>query len=299
MTKNKFNILKINVLLIILLGLFSCKGNERKAEAEKIVKEWIGKEIRFPAAYQCNLMGRDTVSVLCNELFDKEYKILLYVDSLGCTGCKLHLFEWKRLIAEADSLNTGKLSFLFFFHPKDKKELQFLFKRDQMDYPVFIDMGNNINRLNHFSDKPEFQCFLLNKDNKVLMIGNPSLNPKIWELYKRTISGDDSEEKQALTTVSVEQTEIELTGLVTGKTSHTIFKLKNTGNNPLIIYSVNTSCGCTVPTWDKKPIEPGEETEIKVEIQPEESGVFHKTIQVYGNIEEENITLIIKGIVEK
>lgn len=63
-----------------------------------------------------------------------------------------------------------------------------MLKRDRFDYPVFIDENNQINSLNHFPDKPELQCFLLDKDNKVLLIGNPVLNPKVWELYKQTIA---------------------------------------------------------------------------------------------------------------
>jgi hypothetical protein len=45
---------------------------------------------------------------------------------------------------------------------------------------------------------------------------------------------------------------------------------------------VDTSWGCTVLKWDKKPIELDEETEIEVEITPEEAGFFHKTVKVYG-----------------
>jgi hypothetical protein len=45
-------------------------------------------------------------------LLEGDYKVLLYVDSVGCTSCKLRLWDWKALIAEADSAFAGKLSFL-------------------------------------------------------------------------------------------------------------------------------------------------------------------------------------------
>jgi hypothetical protein len=92
---------------------------------------------------------------------------------------------------------------------------------------------------------------------------------------------------------------MEINGLQVGKKSVTAFKLKNTGNRPLVITRVDTSCGCTVPSWNRKPVEPGEGTEIRVEIQPEEPGVFHKTVQVYGNTKNGAIPLFIKGMVEK
>jgi hypothetical protein len=43
-----------------------------------------------------------------------------------------------------------------------------------------------------------------------------------------------------------------------------IFKFKNTGNQPLIITNIQTSCGCTTPVWPRDPIPPGGSGEIKV-----------------------------------
>jgi len=131
--KKKNRIINRRQLLLLLVALpfliYSCKDNKKREEAAKIVKEWIGKEIRFPENIPCYVSGKDTLSELCSEHFRKEYKILLYVDSTGCTNCKLRLFEWKQLIEETDSLSDNKLSFLLFFQPKDKKELQYLLNK--------------------------------------------------------------------------------------------------------------------------------------------------------------------------
>ncbi len=43
-----------------------------------------------------------------------------------------------------------------------------------------------------------------------------------------------------------------------------VFKFKNTGNQPLIITNIQTSCGCTTPVWPRDPIMPGGNGEIKV-----------------------------------
>lgn len=42
------------------------------------------------------------------------------------------------------------------------------------------------------------------------------------------------------------------------------FKFKNTGDADLIISGVSASCGCTVPSWPKKPIAPDGEGVISV-----------------------------------
>ncbi|MDR2916483.1 MAG: hypothetical protein LBV74_16925 [Tannerella sp.] len=175
------------ITIFFIIGLSSCKKNNQKDDAIKIVTEWTGKEIQFPQGIVCTSMGRDTS---CIDLHNDNYKIMLYVDSLGCTSCRLKLAEWKKIIDDSDSVFNQKPEFVFFFQPKkkDEKELQFIFKQNGFRHPVFIDKENKIDKLNSFPSKTEYQCFLLDKDNKVLIVGNPSYNPGIWTLYKKVIT---------------------------------------------------------------------------------------------------------------
>jgi hypothetical protein len=64
--------IKIFTVIFLFFAFFSCKNNDKKAEAENIVAEWIGKEIRFPDNFQCNLSGKDTASVVCSGLLNPE-----------------------------------------------------------------------------------------------------------------------------------------------------------------------------------------------------------------------------------
>jgi hypothetical protein len=299
MPNSNFMQIKKILLLLLILTVFSCK-NKKQTEALQIVREWTGKEILIPDDVQCAVMGKDTTSSVCRTLMDAEYKVLLYVDSTGCSSCRLKLFLWETLISEADSLFQKKLSFLFFFQPKNRREFDFLFRKEQFNHPVFLDMNNSINRLNHFPPKTEYQCFLLDKNNKVQMIGNPSLSPQIWKLYKQVISGQtqEQEHRTPVTNVSVSSTEIKLNDLQKNKKSVATFTLKNIGNQPLSINSIDASCGCTKPVWDKSPVAPGKETSVTLEIQPEDAGFFHKTVQVYCNTEKGVITLVISGEVK-
>ena len=178
------------VFLIVVMSCaicFSACKNAHRENAAKIVTEWTGKEIKFPQGLSCTSMGTDTS---CVNLYNDNYKILLYVDSLGCSSCRLKLYEWKLIITEADSLFGGEIDFLFFFQPKkqDEKELQFIFRQNSFQHPVFVDIRNEIDKLNKFPSQTSYQCFLLNRDNKVVIIGNPSVNSGIWQLYKKYLS---------------------------------------------------------------------------------------------------------------
>lgn len=62
------------------------------------------------------------------------------------------------------------------------------------------------------------------------------------------------------------------------------FKFKNTGKTPLIITDVQTTCGCTVPDWNMKPIQPNATDEIKVQFNSEgKEGKMDKPITIIAN----------------
>ena len=77
-----------------------------------------------------------------------------------------------------------------------------------------------------------------------------------------------------------------------------IFIFSNTGNAPLIIKNVQSSCGCTVPKKPKGPIAPGESNEIIVLYDTNRQGPFRKTITITTNVKVNPVlALKIKGIV--
>ncbi|MDR1583232.1 MAG: DUF1573 domain-containing protein [Prevotellaceae bacterium] len=280
------------VAVLLFICFISCSNNKKiNKEVEILVKEWTGKTIKIPDIQPTAIFEDSSLHIIT---VDEKYKILLYTDSTGCTRCKLQLHIWRNYIRELNS----KVNFVFYFHPKTEQGLLSMLKYEQFAYPVYIDKNDELNKLNHFPNNPMFQCFLLDKDNKILAIGNPANNPKIWELYKQIITGEISD-KPPVTVVAPEQTEIELKDLHAGKTSDAVFSLKNTGTQPLIIQAVNASCGCTVPEWDKQPVKTGKSARIKVRITPEEKGRFNKTVTVHCNTEKGQILIKVKGTVKE
>ena len=76
-----------------------------------------------------------------------------------------------------------------------------------------------------------------------------------------------------------------------------VFKFKNTGNAPLIVSAVKSSCGCTVPKKPTAPILPGENGEIEVKYDTKRVNPIRKTITVTSNAERPTVALKIKGTV--
>jgi len=77
------------------------------------------------------------------------------------------------------------------------------------------------------------------------------------------------------------------------------FKFTNTGSEPLLISNCRASCGCTVPSWPKKPIQPGEASSIKVKYDTKRTGKIYKTVTITSNaVNEPRKTVSIKGMVK-
>jgi len=79
-----------------------------------------------------------------------------------------------------------------------------------------------------------------------------------------------------------------------GSDGSTLFEFTNTGNEPLILSKPRSSCGCTVPTWPKEPILPGQSNKIKVTYNTHKPGPFNKSVTIYSNANK-TIVLRIKG----
>ena len=78
------------------------------------------------------------------------------------------------------------------------------------------------------------------------------------------------------------------------------FTFTNTGNDALIISSVQASCGCTVTAYSKDPIPAGEKGFVKATYNAASPGVFSKTVTINANTDDAVVLLTIKGeVVEK
>ena len=95
-----------------------------------------------------------------------------------------------------------------------------------------------------------------------------------------------------------EQTVMEFGEISQGEKVKRMFKFTNVGKSDLIISDAKGSCGCTVPVWPKKPIAPGEESEIEVVFDSNgKSGNQNKTVTLIANTVPNTMVLAIKGTV--
>lgn len=286
--------LKNLLLFLILTLLVSCKQTSNADKVVQVVQAWQGREVLFPGNPVFTIYGQDTIDY---NFRNADYKVVSYVDSVGCLSCKLQLDKWKDIIHRIDSVADVRVPFVFFFSPEKQRDVVYATKSGGFDHPIVLDLKNEFNALNHFPGDFNFQTMLLDKGNKVVAIGNPVQNPKILELYQSIITGNDDEKepRASMTTAELDISQLDFGELLVGVSQQRIVNLKNTGNKPLIVQDVVVSCGCTKVNYPKAPIMPGQTGEIVVSYDPDKKGGFRKTVTLYCNAKQSPLRVFISG----
>lgn len=74
------------------------------------------------------------------------------------------------------------------------------------------------------------------------------------------------------------------------------FTVTNSGDEPLVISQVKTSCGCTTSSKPEGPIAPGKSEKIVVKYDTKRVGPIRKSVTIYSNdAVKPTTTLHIKG----
>lgn len=134
------------------------------------------------------------------------------------------------------------------------------------------------------------------KENDQLQMPVPQIN---LNDRQPSLTGN-SNSNISKTSVSFDEMKFDFGDLKEGDIVHHTFLFKNNGDNPLIITNAIGSCGCTVPTYPKDPIAPGEIGKIEVQFNSKgKEGLQNKTVTVTANTEPANTVLTITSNVSK
>lgn len=153
------------------------------AKYRKIALKWQRRKIILPTELPCKVIGFDTIF---SSATTKKYKIFTYIDTVGCTECNFGALAWKQLIDQMDTLSSDVV-FLFYAHLKNYREFETYLKMNKFNHPIFYDYFDECKK-NQLPQHVFYQTFLLDENNKVLLIGKPKPDSKLWNLYKKIIT---------------------------------------------------------------------------------------------------------------
>ena len=294
--KNKINTL-VFVSILISVSLFCASSNSKTSNSETLYNEWYQKRIVLPDSIVFTKMATDTVDYSINT----KCKIFLYIDSTGCTICKMKILEWTAFLTDLADIAGDKVSHLFVINPPDNKttirEIKSSLTAGYFDFPIYLDYADSINKLNHFPTDERFRCFLLDENDHVVLIGNPLHNQRFRELYLKTIC-----EKLGIdyTSTSSKENVSEINfGIFPKSEIKTVkFYYKNPKYAAITVDTLYTSCKCIVANTNKKYLRPSETATITVSYTPDAFGEFYREVHLKIKGIEKPLVFTIRGVVE-
>ncbi|MDE6194913.1 MAG: DUF1573 domain-containing protein [Muribaculaceae bacterium] len=242
----------------------------------EIVEEWQGREIVFPEV-MTDFQTGDTI-----DLSDADFTIFTYVDSVGCTGCKMRLPVWREFLNSVDSISNSDVRFVMVVDVANTDDLTYFTKRDGFEYPIYVDADHYMAQRYTFPENVALQTFLLEKDRKVMSIGSPVYSPEIERMYKEIISGKTAFSSDATTLVTAEPNRINLGNLRPRERATQTVIFSNPGEEAIKIRKIASSCDCINLTIPGGAIPSESKTEATLTLFGDTiPGDFERTVHVY------------------
>ncbi len=119
-------------------------------------------------------------------------KMIVYKDSTTCSTCTIsEIKNWHEII-DYNIWTLGKFGVVFILSPKVKDYSKILYaikNTKHTDVVTILDKEHLFAKQNiNFIKNKKSVIFMTDKDNKVVLVGNPMGNKKMWELYKKEIA---------------------------------------------------------------------------------------------------------------
>ena len=175
-------------IILLLLFLLSCVAGCRQSgnpNALEQAKKLYGRKIHFPTDYLSVTTGGSTLSI--DSELAKPLKIVTCLDQNTCSECSLQILkQWQELIADIpQEISVG---FIPIVYPNDTTELRRALQILGIGLPLFYDKENKYPRTNKLEKTlARNRSFLLDKDNRIVVIGEPLASAELWQLYKNAL----------------------------------------------------------------------------------------------------------------
>lgn len=172
----------IGIIVSVLYLIVEHRNNDKNNLISQ-VDMMLSKIVDIPYTDMQMYIGNDKIA---STNFTEEYKLVVYYDSLQCTSCAIdHIYNWEPTLDSLQRMNK-KTAIVFIFSPSSMELNKFKNRilNSTFDYPVFMDTCNIFRKHNGFlPDNPRLHVFLLNRENRIISIGNPLDNHNVSDWH--------------------------------------------------------------------------------------------------------------------
>ena len=170
---------------LFMVNLTSCSHN---SSLQSQLRRFTETNVVIPDGLRQMVMRWDSVAL---NLSVGEAKLVVYVDSVVCSSCRIdQMFDYEEIINYREEIGGGFIPIFLFAPPRTKiDEVLRTLESTQFNYPILLDEAHVFSQANpHLPADSRLHTFLLDKNGKVVLVGDPVNNPPLWELYKTTIT---------------------------------------------------------------------------------------------------------------
>lgn len=169
------------LIVLTTILLFGCKKND-----SIYVKRIWGRRLDYS---MLSYDRQNMTDPLLNCDPNKPIKIVSYIDSLLCTPCFANYLEASSRYI--DSIGSEKVAFICIMRPRSIEDIRLAIqdKKISKNICILFDSANSFLRTNELEEFPtHLQAFLLDKEDQVVLVGDPIRVRSVRTLYSSIIS---------------------------------------------------------------------------------------------------------------
>lgn len=177
---------RLFILLVLIMTVSSCKNARITHELEIFV----GTTITIPQVFDTIDIARDTL-LQHNSQEQILSRMIVWYDTTACSSCNLKgIGMWNDIVKYSrDTVQGFEPVFIFSPNKENLNNFEIQTKITDFDFPILADYNNKFIEANpQIPRDRRYHVFLLDNNGKVVLVGNPMYNPRLWNLYKETIN---------------------------------------------------------------------------------------------------------------
>ncbi|HZK04110.1 MAG TPA: hypothetical protein VFC94_06885 [Bacteroidaceae bacterium] len=180
--KNRFTLTIVALAIIISI---SC-SNQKLAHELKMLS---GSTIKIPNELSAKIGCRDTLLEVNQH---EPATMIIWYDTVQCASCSMNSINiWNKIFEYShDSVEGFNPVIIFSPNKRMIRNFEEAIKTTRFKYPLFVDYNNTFGHINPQIPMTNnlLHVFLLDKNNKVVLVGSPLYNESLMQLYKSTIN---------------------------------------------------------------------------------------------------------------
>lgn len=238
-----------------------------------------------------------------------EYRLIVLFDSTVCNACGYNsLYLWNEIIQYGEN-NPDKLQCFFIFSPSEEEMENMKVLESSGIYDICVDISGLFSDNNpDYVNNPAFNTFLINKQGKPVLMGNPIFNNSLYKLYSKTLGMESTSDSDFLdnlllasdSSLSFDREIYHIGHIIQGETVDVSLIATNNTSEDIMITNVESDCKClSVDSLAHKIIPAGKSTGLAVQFSASYPGDFFHILSIYNSYSGLSSQIAIRGTVIK